>query len=57
LAAIFGTLGGIIALGLLYCACEKITQLFKKWRASRKNTAAIKPMTEDELGSDRKILN
>lgn len=57
LAAIFGTLGGILALFMLYCATEKIIELYKKWREARKSTIATKPITsEDELGSDRKKL-
>jgi hypothetical protein len=57
LAAIFGTLGGIIAIFMLYCAIEKIVMLCKKWKASRKSTIATKPIpSEDELGTERKKL-
>ena len=57
LAAIFGTLGGILAIFMLYCAIEKMIELFKKWRTARVSTVATKPLTsEDELGTERKKL-
>jgi hypothetical protein len=56
LAAIFGTLGVIIAIALAYCAIEKMIEVFKKCRQKHLNTVQTKPMVENEDGGTSRTL-